>query len=574
MPRLTHALLIPALIVGASTAQQGPDVLVPSAWVDGCYALVDKDKDGKYTTVGENWDFVKSLQASAPTNYVLDGKKIFFSCVLRDKIMWVEDADGDGLINDTTERHTYYDIRAGIGAAQNVSAKFITMGKNGWLFWINDLGTGEGVYRSKDMNNDGDAEDPNETVPVLDKTMPRVQIENAPLTKAMLNGVNRTLLVNGLQRILFDSTYGTNGRFLVEDEWTDQILAFEDKNNDNDFSDTGECYLFCALYDGKRANVIDLDVNPDVTAGKLPNSIEIRDMAVDFTTKTYYFISGQTTATAPDASIIFKAKDGNNDGDVNDAGETTIFWDGSLDSTGATKAYNHVYGMWGSALAGVLYVLAEWDAPYDREHLIKVQDKNNDGDANDVGETTVLWILPRDANQFSPAIFPSGTLATLKVQTQLTRIYNYGGPTTCVSSLNNTANKHIIYWGMSNANYGKAASGMPHLGNTKWLVRTARAKELANGALAIGVSKLAAGFALDPGGTCKIFHSYDFVEFFFTTDATGVNDKLLAIPNLASLNGLRTYWSSIVVDATASAGLGFTLSNAFDAKIGDWTYSR
>jgi hypothetical protein len=44
--------------------------------------------------------------------------------------------------------------------------------------------------------------------------------------------------------------------------------------------------------------------------------------------------------------------------------------------------------------------------------------------------------------------------------------------------------------------------------------------------------------------------------------------------NLASLNGLRTYWSSIVLDATAPAGLGFTLSNAFDAKIGDWTYSR
>ena len=59
-----------------------------------------------------------------------------------------------------------------------------------------------------------------------------------------------------------------------------------------------------------------------------------------------------------------------------------------------------------------------------------------------------------------------------------------------------------------------------------------------------------------------------------TTDANGANNQVLPIPSSASLLGLRTYWQSVVADAASPSGLGITLSDAFDAKIGDWTYTK
>ena len=195
------------------------------------------------------------------------------------------------------------------------------------------------------MNNDGDAADQGETLAVLTETMTQVQIANTPKTTAYLNNVVRTLSTTEIDSITYDATYGTYGRFIVEDEWSDQLLAFEDKNNDGDFNDAGECYLFCGLYPGSttttpRTSRIDHDANPDTVSGKLPISNEIIAVAIDPTTKpaTYYLLSGDTTETQLDAGIVYKAQDGNNDGDCNDAGEVTIFWDGSLDSTGATNA--------------------------------------------------------------------------------------------------------------------------------------------------------------------------------------------------------------------------------------------
>ena len=40
-----------------------------------------------------------------------------------------------------------------------------------------------------------------------------------------------------------------------------------------------------------------------------------------------------------------------------------------------------------------------------------LKDGNNDGDANDPGETTVLWDLGVDRTHYTPSIFPAGTLS-------------------------------------------------------------------------------------------------------------------------------------------------------------------
>jgi len=565
-----------AILAGTALCQ-GPDVLIPSGSLDGAYALVDKDKDGKYTTPGEAWDYIKALVNTSPRNYVLVGTKIFFSETGRAQIVWVEDTNKDGLIDPKTERHVYFDVTtvSGAGAVPG----FITLGANGWLWWCEDGGTAEGIYRSKDLNNDGDAADAGETIAVLTETMTQVQIANTPKTTAYLNNVVRTLSTTEIDSITYDPTYGTYGRFLVEDEWSDQVLAFEDKNNNGNFNDAGECYLFCALYPGAttttpRTTRIDHDANPDVVAGKLPISNEIIAVAIDVTTNpaTYYLLSGDTTETQPDAGIVYRAQDSNKDGDCNDAGEVTIFWDGSLDSTGATKAYNFCYGIHANAAGGVVYINAEFDAATDREQLLKLQDGNNDGDANDAGETTVLWEIPVDRTHYHPAILPAGTLSPLKVQTTLTEIRYYGTPS-CATSLSSTS-FHNIQFGYSDATSGSGASRSPHIGNTHWLVRTWGAAPSATGAYAISPAKIASGIPFDPGGTCNHYQTYAIIALYFTTDTGGTHNQVLPVPNRASLLGLWTYWQSIVLDAQAPNGLGITLSDAFEAKIGDWTYTN
>ena len=112
------------------------------------------------------------------------------------------------------------------------------------------------------------------------------------------------------------------------------------------------------------------------------------------------------------------------------------------------------------------------------------------------------------------------------------------------------------------------------IGNTKWLIRTWGATASAPGAYAIGLVKNAAGIPLNAGQNCRIYHDWLLIGFYFTTAATGDHDTLVPIPNSSSLLGFWSYWQSIVVDGSAPGGLGITLSDAFEMKVGDWSYTR
>ena len=57
------------------------------------------------------------------------------------------------------------------------------------------------------------------------------------------------------------------------------------------------------------------------------------------------------------------------------------------------------------------------------------------------------------------------------------------------------------------------------------------------------------------------------------TDANGVRNLPLPIPNDVNLVGPYTYWQSLVLDATAPAGLGFTVSDGLEIRLGTYSYS-
>ena len=78
--------------------------------------------------------------------------------------------------------------------------------------------------------------------------------------------------------------------------------------------------------------------------------------------------------------------------------------------------------------------------------------------------------------------------------------------------------------------------------------------------------------AVDSSMGCVAFAI--FPVFFFTSDAAGTNDMVLPIPNDNTLLGLQSYWQSLVIDAAAPGGFGLTISDAFQMKIGNWTYTK
>ncbi len=557
--RLTNLIAsLCALGLASSTfAQQGPDVLIPTGSNDGAFALVDKDKDGKYTTVGEAWDWLLSAQNTSPRYFILHNKRIYFPDPALDAIVSVADTNQNGRI-ESTEQSVFWDAAKNLGASNPV---MITMDAQGWMWSCVNSGSAPGIYRHKDLNDDGDAEDVGETIAVLTEKMAKVPVYNTPATTGS-PPVPPLQAMTGVDFIQYDPTWG-KGRFLIEDEAVDQTIALEDKNQDGDFNDAGEVYLFCAL---DNAGSLVKDVNPDVSTNKLPSANEIRGIIIDTTTKTYYLMSSETTATDPDAAIVFRGLDKNNDGDINDAGEVTVFWDGSLDSSGAVKAYNFIVGMEIDA-SGRLLVCAELDGDPDSEELILVEDKNKDGDANDAGETTVLWHLGSDGTHYRPALLPPGTLSTLTGVTTLAQA-NYYGLASCRSSL--PGNHNIQYGSAQNG----GASKPPVVGNTRWTIRTWGAASSALAAYGIGLRKFATGTPMDVKQTCRIYGSLDVITLYFTTNVNGEFDLRLGIPNRSSLLGLWTYWQSIVVDPNAPSGLGITLSNGLELRIGDWSMTK
>lgn len=564
MPAIKSAACFGGLLVTSAFAQatQAPDLLLPSGSLDGIYALIDRDKDGKYDKDGEAYDFrldgvntsIRSVLRVGASFIYVDGG-LTAATDKTDKLYSARDSNNNGMI-EASERKIYYDTNTKWGPSE---PNWLAVDSNGWVWWTNSGGSKEGIYKSKDMNGDGDAEDSGETVAVLVEPT-TVTIENTPNTKNA-NG-NRTLVPNNLQSITFDPTRGENGRFICEDETSDQSIAFEDKNNDGDFEDAGECYLFCALY---ASNALSADKNPDVGT-TLSSSNEIRDHAVDARNPKrtiYYLLSADENGANPDAAIIYRGEDKNDDGDVNDKGETTVFWDGSLDSKGATKGYNATLSM--ALRQGKLYVVSEWaSSPDDHDRLLIIEDKNDDGDANDAGETTIAWDLGLHRTHFEPALFLPGTISPPLGKPG---VYDYYGESTCRSSLSATST-HNIRVGSSNFN-DKCV-----IGNSNFRMRTTGCKSFAPGIYTVGVLKFANGIPLDPGQTCRVYQSLDFNLLPFVTGSDGSSTQPLPIPSSPGLIGVVTHWQSVVLDAGAPAGLGMTMSRGAEVRFGSYSYSR
>ncbi|MBN2491321.1 MAG: hypothetical protein JXQ29_10790 [Planctomycetes bacterium] len=150
--------------------------------------------------------------------------------------------------------------------------------------------------------------------------------------------------------------FRTHGDFYVVDQDLDGVLRFQDLDGDGDVQDAGEQIVF---YDSTSPGP-DLSNPQAITIHPFDGSVWISDTSLD---------------------VVLRLVDRNGDGDANDAGEYSIFYD----ATGAV-AISSVLAL-SFDEQGILFLLNSGTP----DNVIRLEDKNKDGDALDPGEATVFF---------------------------------------------------------------------------------------------------------------------------------------------------------------------------------------
>ncbi|MBL8695986.1 MAG: hypothetical protein JNJ88_17965 [Planctomycetes bacterium] len=188
---------------------------------------------------------------------------------------------------------------------------------------------------------------------------------------------------------------------LIGDNFTSKILRCSDLTADGDYDDAGEVTLY---FD--PAVALDPNTGLPYGAAKMGNPLA---MAVDMM-GWVYVADGGTTRT------LFRIRDVDGDGDANDAGESSIFFDPAnaaginnfaLQGVIATDT-GHIYATIAGQGSGFTTI----------DRLVKLIDSNGDGDANDAGEQAIVWdrataVTNGNTSLDSPAwigTLPDGTL--------------------------------------------------------------------------------------------------------------------------------------------------------------------
>jgi len=195
-----------------------------------------------------------------------------------------------------------------------------------------------------------------------------------------------------------------NGVVVFNDFDYSTFFRFEDKNADGDVLDATESTVFLNPTGQNPA----LDMNPSfaaASAGSNPRSLALPNSAFAWLSYPTTVLEGNQEVVyaacdsnntgvfsmnvfgEPVNGLIFRCRDLNADGDANDAGEVTTFYDGSL-TGGAPLGFDKIVGM--SSEAGWLYVC---ELRANATRLIhRIADLNGDGDAMDAGEQQpFLW---------------------------------------------------------------------------------------------------------------------------------------------------------------------------------------
>jgi hypothetical protein len=152
---------------------------------------------------------------------------------------------------------------------------------------------------------------------------------------------------------------------LLADQGRDQIVLTRDRNGDGDADDPGEATSF---FDASNLSGL---ASPSANVFTLHQT---RDKSV--------------FAGDGDTDTVYRLIDLNGDGDANDAGEAAVWFSEAGNANGFTLPTPNGLS---EDSAGGIYVVNAGVASRPADRVYRTIDLNNDGDANDPGESTV-WL--------------------------------------------------------------------------------------------------------------------------------------------------------------------------------------
>lgn len=451
-----------------------------------------------------------------------------------------------------------------------------------------------GIYRSEDKNNDGDASDPGETVKLLDKA----------------------------SALTFTGKTGTVT--LARDEWErirtvprfNRFYAWNDASASATPSADGFCY-FGFEEANEKLTKHGVFFNPSKLNG-LPENADIKsgaleDLDITFTDQTtmqkrffngflfsevdedgdrkvlpaYYFTNtygakrsfgSKNLAGNELQGVVLRGVDKNLDGDLQDAGEVTIFFNGAGNdlkggAVGTVKAVTWNDPTRGnvSTIEGFVTGLAEGEGTVyllvengSKDGVMALTDKNNNG-VIDTGEIEVLYETPSPfppvfSKQFGPYSLELHAIDRSLVVDPMPKGAVPFGTGRCQTK----AGLRPLC---------SVAGGAPQIGNSNFLLEMKRGNPAVASLLFMGLSnKLILGtiplpFDLAPIGLtgCTQLVSNEFI-FPTVNSGSGAASLPLPLPNDAKLQGIKLYLQWWSQDTAVNPGQ-WVVSNGLELTI-------
>ncbi|MCB1489988.1 MAG: hypothetical protein KDJ88_21335 [Bauldia sp.] len=316
---------------------------------DAIYRLVDLNGDGDAMDAGEHEVFFDATNASGlvdPTGNIFNIHQASDGTVYAgdgdtDTVYRLRDLNGDGDANDAGEANVWFSA-ANLEGHPLVTPNGIAEGPNGAIYIVNAGVTStpqDAIYRTVDLNGDGDANDFGESAVWLDLQM-----------------VNATSSA-------FDLSFIGNVAYLTDTNGgaPDTVYRIEDVNGNNVIDD-GEATIF---------------ISGDQDYGA---PIDIASAAQDDSILTFTWIANES-----DPSRVYRLTDLDGSGSIDDPSEAVEVWNWDQ----MPEGFNTFSGFSITALAnGDVVIASNGDAS--EKNVVRLSDLNADGDYMDAGETVLV----------------------------------------------------------------------------------------------------------------------------------------------------------------------------------------
>ena len=386
-------LLAPALAPFAPAQQQPVQAFWADRWNGIYHSFTDLDGDGRFLGTGEVAFHIDPGSFAATPALSLqvteeNGQLVTYWFVESDDLICRGvDNDGDGELAGH-EIRVFRDSGALDG---NSWAQDLDITDDGAVWWSSGLLLSmpqNGLSRLEDLNADGDAADPGEQVLMVNGNLPHF-VEHDLGSTAISSWYLNALAAAGNGMVAFSSIDGAAYRF-------------EDLNDDGDVLDAGESILLI----NATGELPGLPMNPDFADGTLrslqsqagyPASFRHMASVLEGGQRVFYLgtdgspynSTGTNLAGQGINFLIFRGVDGNADGDINDAGEVHLHFNGSYtDGNPKLLILRGLDALDGGTLytVGVKPYPVLGPGPNGNTWIHRLEDLNGDGDAHDAGE--------------------------------------------------------------------------------------------------------------------------------------------------------------------------------------------